>query len=89
LTLEAVHENWRQVLTLVRQRNPQTQGLLNSCKPLGFKDSVLYLGFNSDFAKAKMEKAEHIDLAQQILAQVFEREIPSGVSSRATGKAAV
>ena len=76
LTLEIVRENWRQVLTLVRQRNPQTQGLLNSCKPLGFKDGALYLGFNSDFAKAKMEKAEHLELAQQILAQVLGKGIP-------------
>jgi DNA polymerase-3 subunit gamma/tau len=75
LTLDKVGKNWRQVLTLVRQQNPQTQGLLNSCKPLGLKGNVLYLGFNSDFAKAKMEKVEHLELTQQILSQVFGLEV--------------
>ncbi len=75
LTMEMVAKNWRQILTLVRQHNPQTQGLLNSCKPLGIKDGVLYLGFNSDFTKSKMDKPEHIELAQQIMSQVLGRQV--------------
>jgi DNA polymerase-3 subunit gamma/tau len=76
LTIDFIHQNWRQVLTLARQRNPQTQGLLNSCQPMGVKDGVLYLGFNSDFAKAKMEKPEHLEITQQVLAQVFGEKVP-------------
>jgi len=76
LTMELVHQSWRQVLALVRQRNPQTQGLLNSCQPLGVKDGVLYLGFNSDFARAKMEKPEHLEIAHQVLEQVFGEKVP-------------
>ena len=76
LTMEMDREKWRQIAALVRQRNPQTQGLLNSCKPLGVKDGVLFLGFNSDFSRSKMEKAEHIEIAQQVLSQVFGMDIP-------------
>jgi DNA polymerase III subunit gamma/tau len=76
LTLALINQQWRQVLTLVRQKNPQTQGLLNSCKPLGVKNGILFLGFNSDFSRSKMEKKEHLELAQQVLEQVYEMEIP-------------
>ncbi|RPI28272.1 MAG: DNA polymerase III subunit gamma/tau [Chloroflexota bacterium] len=76
LTMETLNKHWRQILALVRQRNPQTQGLLNSCKPLGFKNGVLFLGFNSDFSKSKMEKAEHLEIAEQVLAQVLGVQVP-------------
>jgi DNA polymerase III subunit gamma/tau len=76
LTMEMVAKNWRQVLVLVREQNPNTQGLLNSCKPLGVKEGVLYLGFNSDFSKAKMEKAENIQITERALQQVFGFEVP-------------
>lgn len=76
LTLQAVNKHWQQVLAQVRQRNPQTQGLLNSCKPFGVKDGVLFLGFNGEFAKSKMEREENITLTQEVLAQVLGMEIP-------------
>ena len=43
VTLTRISETWPQVLSMVRQRNPQTQGLLNSCKPMGFKSGNLIL----------------------------------------------
>jgi DNA polymerase III subunit gamma/tau len=76
ITIQHVNQRWRQVLKEVRQRNPQTQGLLHSCRPMGLKNGQLILGFNSDFSKAKMEKAEHIDIATEVLNQVFGVEIP-------------
>jgi DNA polymerase-3 subunit gamma/tau len=71
-----VLDNWRQVLTAVRQFNPTTQGLLNSCKPAGIKDGVLFLGFTSDFIKKKMETGSHIEYTCKALAQVLSVEIP-------------
>jgi DNA polymerase III subunit gamma/tau len=76
LTMELIGQHWKQVLSLVRQHNPQTQGLLNSCKPLGIKDGILVLGFNSDFSKTKMEKKEHTEVTQRVLAEVYEMVIP-------------
>ena len=71
-----VNERWRQILGLVGQESRQTLALLNSCRPYGFKDNTLYLGFNGDFAKTKMERDENISLTRKVLAQVFEREVP-------------
>jgi DNA polymerase III subunit gamma/tau len=76
ITIETVNQRWKQVLKAVRQRNPQTQGLLHSCRPLGLKNGALVLGFNSDFSKAKMEKAEHLDITSQVLNEVFGMEVP-------------
>jgi DNA polymerase-3 subunit gamma/tau len=76
LTMKRVNENWRQIINLVGQQSKQTQALLNSCKPFGMKDGVLFLGFNGDFSKSKMEKDENIDIARKVIAQVLGVELP-------------
>jgi len=75
-TFHQVLEKWRQVLSTVRNYNPTTQGLLNSCKPVGMKDGVLYLGFTSDFLKRKMESGGNIEFTCKALVQVLGVEIP-------------
>jgi DNA polymerase-3 subunit gamma/tau len=66
---------WPDVLAQARKRNPQTQGLLNSCKPLGMRGETLILGFASDLIKSKMEKPEHMAVAQEALSQVFGSDL--------------
>jgi DNA polymerase-3 subunit gamma/tau len=75
LTVKMVSEHWRQILALVRQRNPTTQGLLNSGKLLGVKDGTLYLGY-SEVLKIKMEKSENIEIVCQVLKQVLGMDVP-------------
>jgi len=75
VNMEMVRQNWNRIGALIRQRNPHTQALFNSCKPLGFKDGCLVLGA-SDFVKAKLEKPEHIELAEGALAEVFGAQVP-------------
>lgn len=75
-TFKQVTEQWRRILHEVGQRSRQTQALLNSCKPFGMKDGVLFLGFNGDFAKTKMDKGEHIDLTRQVIQQFLGVDIP-------------
>lgn len=70
-----VQTKWRQVVAAVRQFNPTTQGLLNSCKPVGMKDGVLYLGFTGDFLKRKMETGSNVEYTCKALAQVIGVEI--------------
>jgi hypothetical protein len=70
-----VNEHWRQVINQVGQVSKQTQALLNSCKPYGVKSGVLFLGFNGDFAKTKMEKGDNIEITCRVLTQVMRREI--------------
>jgi DNA polymerase-3 subunit gamma/tau len=71
-----VGQQWRQILGVVRQANPQTQALLNSCKPLGIKNGALILGFNGEFAKAKMEQGENIEIFCQAMQQVLGETMP-------------
>jgi DNA polymerase-3 subunit gamma/tau len=68
---QTISNNWRDILTIVRKKNPQTQALLNSCKPLGVKGGALILGFNGEFARAKMEQEENL----KILAKAMDEAI--------------
>jgi DNA polymerase-3 subunit gamma/tau len=67
---------WREILSTVRQVNPQTQALLNSCKPLGIKNGALILGFSGEFAKAKMEQGDNIEIFCQAMEQVLGETLP-------------
>jgi len=66
---------WDKVLGLVRQQNPITYGLMNSCKSRFMRRDQVLLGFASDIVKAKMEKPENFELAQNALSQIFERQV--------------
>lgn len=76
LLLRRVTENWRQVVQEVAQENRQTQGLLNSCKPYGMKDGVLFLAFNGDFARSKMEQGEHLEITRRVFQKLLGQDIP-------------
>jgi len=67
---------WEQILKAVRERNPQTQALLNSCRPLGMKGNTLVLGFNGDFAKSKMESGEHLEILQEVMTSMLGKSVP-------------
>jgi DNA polymerase-3 subunit gamma/tau len=71
-----VASHWREILTHVRRENPQTQALLNSCKPLGVKNGTLILGFNGEFAKSKMEQGENLEILRRVMEQVLGEAMP-------------
>jgi DNA polymerase-3 subunit gamma/tau len=71
-----VGQHWREILAQVRQRNPQTQALLNSCKPLGIQNGALILGFNGEFAKSKMEQGENLEIIGQVMEQILGKAMP-------------
>ncbi len=75
VTLELITKNWHKIVSLIKQRSPNTAALVNSGKILGVKDGVLYFGF-SEVLKAKMEKSENLDIVTQVLNQVFGFDIP-------------
>ncbi|MCC7129878.1 MAG: hypothetical protein B6D39_12505 [Anaerolineae bacterium UTCFX2] len=66
---------WDKVLGLVRQQDPKTYGLMNSCKSRFMRRDQVLLGFASDIVKAKMEKPENFELAQNALSQILERPV--------------
>jgi DNA polymerase-3 subunit gamma/tau len=71
-----IEENWRKITKIVGDQSRQTQALLNSCRPFGVKDGVLFLGFNGEFAKSKMEKNDHIQTTRNVIAELLGKEIP-------------
>jgi len=71
-----IAQNWDQIRGIVRQKNPQTQALLNSCKLMGTKGGALILGFNGEFAKSKMEQGENLEILQQAMEQVMGESMP-------------
>jgi len=81
-----VGQHWREILAQVRQRNPQTQALLNSCKPLGVQNGALILGFNGEFAKSKMEQGENLEIIAQVMEQVLGKAMPVRCVLSAGGK---
>jgi DNA polymerase-3 subunit gamma/tau len=73
--LRKLTDNWKKILDMVRQKNPNTYGLLNSSKSRRLKNGILFLGFASDILKHKMEKDENIEIVQDVLVQVLEEQI--------------
>jgi DNA polymerase-3 subunit gamma/tau len=67
-------EHWPKILTLVRQRSPQTYGLLNSQRLLRLKDNVLTVGLASDVLKSQLERPNNVTLVQEVLKQVLGTE---------------
>ncbi len=72
LTLEAVQAHWREVRLLVRSQNPSVEALLNSCKPAAVKGKQLFLVFNGEFAKQKMERPEAQALVNRVITKVLQ-----------------
>jgi DNA polymerase-3 subunit gamma/tau len=75
VTLAEINQNWPAIRSAVKKKKGQTEGLLNSCQPLGIKDDALVLGFATDILQKKMETAENISLTQQALEEVLGRKI--------------
>jgi len=71
-----VLQSWKEILERVRDANPATQGILNSCKPLGIKDNQLVLSFGSEAIKEKMEGNDHIKITQEVIEKVIGVKLP-------------
>ena len=66
---------WPELLAAAYGRDPQTQALLNSCKPLGVDGNSLVLGFQSDLLREKMEKGHNQQIVSEALGQVMDTEL--------------
>lgn len=71
-----VLQHWKEILERVRDINPATQAILNSCKPLGIKDNQLVLSFRSDAIKGKMDGGDHMKICQDVIEKVIGVRLP-------------
>jgi DNA polymerase-3 subunit gamma/tau len=74
-TLSQVNQNWQAIRAAVKKIKGQTEGLLNSCQPMGIKDGALVLGFATDILQKKMEMPENITITERALEEVLGRKI--------------
>lgn len=75
VTFQRVIDHWKEILAAARRRDPRTQALLNSCRPMGLESGVLVLGFASDLLREKMEKGHSLSLAREALEEVLGNRV--------------
>jgi DNA polymerase-3 subunit gamma/tau len=75
ISLAKIVQNWQSIRAAVKKMKGQTEGLLNSCQPLGIKGNALVLGFATEILKKKMENAENITVTEQALEEVLGKKI--------------
>lgn len=75
ISFQEIRVRWRDILQTVRQYDPRTQALLNSCVPIGVDENTLILGFGSDLLRDKMEKDHNIAKACQAAEKVLGKPI--------------
>ncbi len=71
-----VLQHWSEIVQRVRDINPATQGILNSCKPLGIKDNQLVLSFRSEAIMEKMKGNDHLKICQDVIEKVIGVRLP-------------
>jgi DNA polymerase-3 subunit gamma/tau len=72
---QQVLEAWPELLSAAYGRDPQTQALLNSCKPLAVDNKALILGFKSDLLREKMEKGHNLEIVSESLAELMDTRL--------------
>lgn len=95
-------QDWTRVKDAVKSRDAHLLALLNSIKTRELRGNQLILGFASDLLKQKMEKAENLDVLQNVLDEVVggklqivcilsagRGELPAGLDSSGMVAAAV
>jgi DNA polymerase-3 subunit gamma/tau len=75
LSFHEIQKHWRDILQAVRQYDPRTQALLNSCDPIGVEGDALILAFRSDLLREKMEKDHNIANACKAAGEVLGKTI--------------
>jgi DNA polymerase-3 subunit gamma/tau len=75
LALEQVEQAWDQVLQAVRQRNPATQGVLNTgCKPVEVNEDEIVITFPYPFLREKLGDAQRKREIQDALGEVLRTQ---------------
>jgi DNA polymerase-3 subunit gamma/tau len=75
-TFQDILHHWPRIRAVVKKARVQTEGLMNSCKPLAIKEGVLILGFSTDLLKKKMEAGDNVLVIRQGIYQVMGCEVP-------------
>ena len=76
VTLEQVTRSWKQISTLVKNKDPNVAALVNSGKILEIRDGTLIVAFASDILQAKFDRPEVIDLVRKAIHETLNADLP-------------
>lgn len=71
---ELERQQWRQIVAAVRERSPNTAGLLNSCTPM-LANGTLTLGFATETLKAMLEKGDQLAVVAEAALAVLGQKV--------------
>lgn len=75
LDFQTVRDHWKDILAASLRLDRVSQALINSGRPLGLEGEVLVLGFASDLLREKMEKEQHIRVAQAAIQEALNHPL--------------
>lgn len=70
-----ITNNWKKIVKEIRQYDPRTAGVLNSCHPIALKKGILVLGFQSEVVKKIMEEGRHVELTRRVIAKMHQAKV--------------
>jgi DNA polymerase-3 subunit gamma/tau len=76
VTFEAVVKAWKQVSSIVKQKDANVAALLNSGKLLEIREGVLIVAFASDILQEKFNRPESLDLTRKALHEALGADLP-------------
>jgi len=76
VSLEAVIKAWKRVSAIVKQKDSQVAGLLNSGKLVEIKDGVLMIAFVGDILPSRLNKPENLELVRQAIREAINVDLP-------------
>ena len=75
ISLDQVLKAWKPIRALIKPQSQSLDGLLNSCRLMEIKDSVLVIGFSSELLRSKMDMPEMLEITRKAIAQVCGVEL--------------
>jgi DNA polymerase III subunit gamma/tau len=75
ISLDQVLKAWKPIRALIKPQSQSLDGLLNSCRLMEIKGSVLVIGFSSELLRSKMDVPELLEITRKAIAQVCGAEL--------------
>lgn len=72
---QKLQTEWKNILQVLRQRDPSLSALVNSAAVQIIKNNVLRIGFKGDFLPAKMNQTENIKALKEVVKQVLGMDV--------------
>jgi DNA polymerase-3 subunit gamma/tau len=72
---QRLHDEWKEILRLLKLRDPSLSGLASSSNVQNIKNNVLRVGFKGEILPGRMNQAENVKVMQEVVKQVLGIEL--------------